>query len=101
MSQNNTSTEHTGSGFRFPNSRRIYVKGSVEDLRVPFREIDLSPSRGAHEHIEHNPAVRVYDSSGPWGDPDVECDVHDGLPAARRDWIISRGDETPASFAAA
>src|SRR5262245_17577738 len=92
MSQNNSSTEDTGSGFQFPNSRRIYINGSVESMQVPFREIDLSPSRGAHDHVEHNPAVRVYDSSGPWGDPDVACDVHDGLPAPRREWIIARGD---------
>jgi len=92
MSQDNTSTEHTGSGFQFPNSRRIYVNGSVDGVRVPFREIDLSPSRGAGDKIDHNPAVRVYDSSGPWGDPDVECDVHDGLPATRREWIIARED---------
>src|SRR5262249_9822296 len=92
MSQSNISAEHAGSGFQFPNSRRIYVNGSVDGMRVPFREVDLTPSRGAHDQIELNPSVRVYDSSGPWGDPDAECNVHDGLPAPRREWIIARGD---------
>jgi len=92
MSEDDISTEHTGSEFQFPNSRRIYVNGSAEGLRVPFREIDLSPSRGANDQVAANPAVRVYDSSGPWGDPGVQCDVHDGLAPVRREWIIGRGD---------
>jgi phosphomethylpyrimidine synthase len=92
MSQNTISNEPAGSGFQFPNSRRIYVDGGTEGLRVPFREIDLSASHGANDNVAVNPPVRVYDSSGPWGDPEIKCDVHDGLPAARREWIISRGD---------
>jgi phosphomethylpyrimidine synthase len=92
MTQNKTSEDQIGSGFQFPNSRRIYINGKTEGVRVPFREIDLNPSRGASDRIDLNPSVRVYDSSGPWGDPDVACDVHDGLAPTRREWIVARGD---------
>src|SRR5690606_7970861 len=61
-------------------------------LRVPFREIALAPSKDISGKLEENPPVRVYDTSGPWTDPDVHCNVHDGLPALRREWIVARGD---------
>src|SRR6266481_4720285 len=75
-----------------PNSRRIYIDGEQSGVRVPFREIDQSPTRNFDNTLEENPPVRVYDSSGPWGDPATDCDVRDGLPPLRRDWIISRDD---------
>src|SRR6266404_8275072 len=75
-----------------PNSRRIYIDGEQSGVRVPFREIDQSPTRNFDNTLEQNPPVRVYDSSGPWGDPATDCDVRDGLPRLRRDWIISRDD---------
>ncbi len=75
-----------------PNSRRIYIDGEQSGVRVPFREIDQSPTRNFDNTLEQNPPVRVYDSSGPWGDPATDCDVRDGLPPLRRDWIISRDD---------
>src|SRR5712664_949518 len=77
---------------RLPNSRRIYIAGQQPGVRVPFREIDQSPTRNFDNTLEENPPVRVYDSSGPWGDPARDCDVRDGLPPLRRDWIISRDD---------
>src|SRR6266446_7502396 len=75
-----------------PNSRRIYIEGKQPGVRVPFREIDQSPTRNFDNTLEGNPPVRVYDSSGPWGDPAMACDVRDGLPALRREWIVGRGD---------
>ena len=48
-----------------PNSRRIYVEGEQPGVRVPFREIDQSPTRNFENSLEENPAVRVYDTSGP------------------------------------
>jgi phosphomethylpyrimidine synthase len=75
-----------------PNSRRIYIDGKQPGVRVPFREIDQNPTRNFDNKLEENPPVRVYDSSGPWGDPSMNCDVRDGLPALRRDWIVGRGD---------
>src|SRR5207253_5483151 len=77
---------------QLPNSRRIYIAGQQPGVRVPFREIDQNPTRNFDNTLEENPPVRVYDTSGPWGDPASDCDVRDGLPARRRDWIISRDD---------
>lgn len=57
-----------------------------------MREIELSPTRRADGSTEPNAAVRVYDSSGPWGDPDFSGDVRRGLPPLRRPWILARGD---------
>ncbi|NOZ65293.1 MAG: phosphomethylpyrimidine synthase ThiC [Alphaproteobacteria bacterium] len=69
-----------------PASRKIYVSGTVApDIRVPMREIDLHPSAGEKP-------VRVYDTSGPYTDPDVEIDIYKGLPRLRDGWIKARGD---------
>ena len=59
---------------------------------MPFREISQTPTRNFNGALEENPAVRVYDTSGPWGDPQVRCDVTEGLPALRSDWIRDRAD---------
>ena len=69
-----------------PASRKIYVEGTVApDIRVPMREIDLSPS--ANEK-----PVRVYDTSGPYSDPNVKIDIYKGLARIREKWIMDRGD---------
>jgi len=57
-----------------------------------MREVTLNVTRGMNGSVEENAPVRIYDPSGPWGDPKAACSVHDGLPAMRREWIISRGD---------
>jgi phosphomethylpyrimidine synthase len=76
-----------------PNSRRFYISGKIHpDIRVPFREISLAPTKTMSGAIEVNEPVRVYDTSGPWGDPSVTLDPIQGLPALRRDWILKRGD---------
>src|SRR5215813_12919042 len=90
MSKANDQT-HNASRFQFPNSTRVYVEGSRPDLRVPLREIKLNITRGAGGAVEENAPLRVYDSSGPWGDPAAKCDVHDGVPPLRRPWIVERG----------
>ena len=77
---------------QLPNSRRVYITGNQPGVRVPFREIDQYPTRNFDGTLEENPAVRVYDTSGPYGDPAVACDVRAGLTALRRDWIVGRGD---------
>jgi phosphomethylpyrimidine synthase len=61
-------------------------------LRVPFREITLSPTKSYTGRSEANEPLRVYDCSGPWGDHSFEGDVEQGLPALRRNWILGRGD---------
>lgn len=74
-------------------SRRIYVKGKLyPDLSVPMREIDQSPTKLISGEIETNDPIRVYDCSGPWGDPAFDCDVEKGLPPFRDAWIRGRGD---------
>jgi phosphomethylpyrimidine synthase len=75
-----------------PNSRRIYIEGQQPGVRVPFREIDQNATRNFNGSLEENPPVRVYDTSGPYGDPSMRCDVREGLPGLRRDWIIARVD---------
>src|SRR6266516_5590906 len=80
-------------GYNFPNSRKVYVAGKLHpDLRIPFREISLAPTKTMNGEIEVNEPVRVYDTSGPWGDPSVTLDPVQGLPPFRRDWIVKRGD---------
>src|SRR5829696_2458955 len=86
----NDNGERQSADVRLPNSRRVYV-GS-EGLRVPFREVSLQPTRLPDGRVEENEPVRVYDTSGPWGDPDVRCDVSAGLQPLRRDWILARAD---------
>src|SRR5207248_494597 len=77
---------------QLPNSRRIYIAGQQPGVRVPFREIDQNPTRNFKNELEDNPPVRVYDTSGPYGDPSIATDVREGLPALRREWIVFRGD---------
>src|SRR5262249_44364193 len=69
------------------------VPGTIHpDIRVPFREISLAPTKSMNGEIEINEPVRVYDTSGPWGDPDFHGDVAQGLPLLRAKWIRERGD---------
>jgi len=76
-----------------PNSKKIYVAGTLhKDIRVPFREIKLAPTKSMNGEMEVNEPVRVYDTSGPWGDPDFHGDVEQGLPPLRAKWIRDRGD---------
>ena len=85
-----------------PNSHRIYVPGTFHPaIRVPLREVVLSPTRAAHGRLEANLPVRVYDCSGPWGDPAFHGSVEQGLPALRQSWIEARGDVEPSSPASA
>ncbi|WP_127496623.1 phosphomethylpyrimidine synthase ThiC [Paenibacillus glycanilyticus] len=74
-----------------PGSRKTYVRGSREDIRVPMREIVLSESRGKDGLPQPNEPVRVYDSSGPYTDESYEADVRKGLPILRGKWISDRG----------
>ena len=74
-----------------PNSRKVHVQGSRPDIQVPMREItqsDTPASFGA----EKNPPVFVYDTSGPYTDPQANIDVRNGLSALRAKWIEERGD---------
>ncbi|HEX8009946.1 MAG TPA: phosphomethylpyrimidine synthase ThiC [Casimicrobiaceae bacterium] len=77
------------------NSRKIFVEGSRPDIRVPMREIaqsDTPASSLSNEGAEKNPPIAVYDTSGPYTDPDAPIDVKRGLPPLRARWIEERGD---------
>ncbi len=75
----------------FPASAKSYVVGSRPDIRVPAREISLSPTT-SHRGPEENAPVRVYDTSGPYTDPNAQIDIREGLAPTRRGWILERGD---------
>ncbi|MBC3870009.1 phosphomethylpyrimidine synthase ThiC [Undibacterium oligocarboniphilum] len=74
-----------------PNSRKIYVQGSRPDIRVPMREISQSDTP-AMFGSEKNPPIYVYDTSGPYTDPDVNIDIRSGLASVRGNWIAERND---------
>ncbi|MFV0387699.1 MAG: phosphomethylpyrimidine synthase ThiC [Pyrinomonadaceae bacterium] len=96
MSENN---EKISTEVKLPSSQKIYVETNgntinqnKHNLRVPFREIALSPSKDLEGNLDENPSVRVYDTSGVWQDETVKCNEREGLPTLRRDWIIGRND---------
>ena len=74
-----------------PNSEKIYVTGSRDDMQVPMRKISqaVTPTDMGGEE---NPPIFVYDTSGPYTDPNAEIDIRTGLPALRGDWIAERDD---------
>ncbi len=74
-----------------PNSRKIYVQGSRPDVQVPMREISQSDTPASFG-AEKNPPVYVYDTSGPYTDPNVKIDIRSGLAALRANWIAERND---------
>jgi phosphomethylpyrimidine synthase len=74
-----------------PGSRKVYASGPG-GLRVPFREIAQHPTRGADGRLSVNPPLKVYDTSGPYTDPEAAIDVRRGLPPLRLPWILPRAD---------
>jgi phosphomethylpyrimidine synthase len=69
------------------------VEGTLHpDVRVPMREIEVTPTKSYTGAVTPNDPVRVYDCSGPWGDPAFAGTSEQGLPALRREWILKRGD---------
>ncbi|PLT33171.1 phosphomethylpyrimidine synthase ThiC [Bacillus sp. V5-8f] len=75
----------------FSGSKKVYVEGTKPDIKVPMREIQLSPTSGPSGTTENNP-VRVYDTSGPYTDSEQSVDIRKGLDPIRRNWILARGD---------
>jgi phosphomethylpyrimidine synthase len=76
----------------FPASTKIHVAGSLPGVQVPFRQIQLHPTRDFKDQLTENEPVRLYDTSGPYTDPAVTIDVAKGLRPLRQDWILGRGD---------
>ncbi len=75
----------------FTQSKKIYVQGARADVRVGMREIQQAPTHGV-QGVEENPAIPVYDTSGPYTDPNAKIDLLQGLPALRLPWILERQD---------
>ncbi len=92
----NTAQINPASMQAFPNSKKIYVQGSREDIRVPMREIKLSDTKLStdvnDDSVEKNAPLTVYDTSGPYSDPDVDIDIRKGLNNVRSSWIEERND---------
>ncbi len=82
-----------------PGSRKVYAQGPY-GIRVPLREITLTPTKGMGGTGAIHPPRRVYDTSGPYTDPEVKIDLRRGLPELRRPWILARGeyDESSPSY---
>jgi len=78
----------------FPASRKVFVKGELHDIEVAMREISLSETKihNGFGLTEKNPSVTVYDTSGPYTDPNAHIDVKAGLPRIRESWVTDRGD---------
>ncbi len=96
--------DEAGEDYKFPASRKVYTHGSIHpDVRVPHREIGLSATR---DHltgvVEANAPLRVYDTSGPYTDPEANVDIRQGLAPLRADWVRDRPgvayQATPASY---
>ncbi|MFT3751591.1 MAG: phosphomethylpyrimidine synthase ThiC [Paludibacter sp.] len=79
-------------GKPFPNSKKVYVQGELYDIKVGMREIHLAETRLSNDTIEQNEPVTVYDTSGPFSDPQVIVDLEKGLPKLREQWILDRND---------
>jgi len=91
MSTSSLNEQNISIMSNFPGSKKVYVAGSRPDLRVPMREIGLSQTNTSFGQEENAP-VRVYDTSGPYTDPEYTVDLTKGLSALRRPWIEERED---------
>ena len=77
----------------FPASKKVYIQGRNSNVRVPMREIQLTPTRSSHGGaVEENPPVLIYDTSGPYSDPKANINIRKGLEPIRMQWIIAHGD---------
>ena len=90
----NDNIQQTASS-QFKNSEKVYLSGSTKDIRVPMRKITQT-SLKTSEGEEKQPPIFVYDSSGPYTDPEVSFDIKEGLPSSRT-WLKKRLEEDPSS----
>jgi phosphomethylpyrimidine synthase len=82
---------HVANACPIPGSKKVYIEGP-RGIRVPMREIALATTRSLSGRAEANPPVRVYDTSGPYTDPEATIDLRRGLPELRAPWIVERGE---------
>lgn len=91
MSRSSLNENNISFMSNFPGSKKVYVEGARPEIRVPMREIELSATSSTFGEEENLP-VRVYDTSGPYTDPNYTVDITKGIPAVRSTWIQERGD---------
>src|SRR5438034_945641 len=76
-------------------SKKVYVNGKIHDIKVAMREITLTDTVHKFNNtnkVEKNDSISVYDTSGPYTDPNIQIDLKKGLPRLREEWILKRGD---------
>jgi phosphomethylpyrimidine synthase len=93
MKHNDTAPDqHVISTTPLTGSKKVYVKGSQHNIKVAMREIEVSPTKLSTGKLEANAPVTVYDTSGPYTDPNVNIDITNGLERLREQWILDRND---------
>ncbi len=92
MIKEQTPNQHIISTNPLQGSKKIYIQGKLHNIKVAMREITLTPTRLSNGTMEDNFPVTVYDTSGPYTDPDITIDLKKGLPRLREEWILKRGD---------
>ncbi len=94
ISQSEKDSSHMQISYTpLPGSQKIYKQGQIfKDIKVPFRKITLSDTVDSQNKTTPNDPIELYDTSGPYTDPQQTLDINKGLPTLRRDWILNRGD---------
>jgi phosphomethylpyrimidine synthase len=92
MKQDKIPTNSAITTHPFPNSKKVYVDGKLNNIKVAMREISLSDTKLHGKTLHKNPSITVYDTSGPYTDPNIQIDVKKGIPRLREEWIVQRGD---------
>jgi len=76
-------------------SKKIYVNGKIHDIKVAMREISVTDTVhkfNGKDRVEKNESVTVYDTSGPYTDPNIKIDLKNGLPRLAREWKLKTGE---------
>lgn len=85
----------------YPASHKIYVKGKMHDIHVGMRSVTLLDTisiENGEKKVTHNDPVNIYDTSGPYSDPNIPIDITKGLPRLRQEWIDKRNDTEQLTF---
>jgi len=81
-----------GQKFAYPASSKKYLTGSRPDILAPYRVIEQTATKTTTGELLENPPIPVYDTSGPYSDPEVVINLEEGLPTPRKSWVIDRND---------
>lgn len=92
MKTENSSPKELITRTPFLGSEKVYIQSKTSDVKVAMRAVQLSPTKIDGKVISENPQVFIYDTSGPYTDPNKEIDVKRGIECIRQSWILNRGD---------